>query len=74
MAYKKTDKLIEYNNQYNRENYDRVSLMLPSGKKAIIKKALKDGESVNGFINALIDKELAARGFGISDKSPTEEQ
>ena len=69
MAYKKTEKLIQYNNEYNRNNYDRVSLMLPTGKKEIIKSALHDGESVNGFINALIDKELAARGFGISDSA-----
>ena len=68
MAYKKTDKLIEYNNQYNKEKYDRFSLMLPKKKKDQIKAALRDGESVNGFINALIDKELAARGYGISDR------
>ena len=74
MAYKKTDKLIQYNNEYNKNNYDRVSLMLPAGKKETIKKALKDGESVNGFINTLIDRELAARGYGISDNLPSEEQ
>ena len=73
MAYKKTDKLIQYNNEYNRNNYDRVSLMLPSGRKDTIKKALKDGESVNSFINVLIDKELAARDFGNSDTVPTGE-
>lgn len=73
MAYKKTDKLIEYNNQYNKEKYDRFSLMLPKGKKSMIQQALKDGESVNGFINALIDKELAARGFGISDPADKQE-
>ncbi len=66
MAYKKTKKLIQYNNEYNRNNYDRVSLMLPAGKKEIIKNALRDGESVNSFINVLIDKELAARGYGNS--------
>ncbi len=73
MAYKKTEKLIQYNNEYNRNNYDRVSLMLPAGKKEIIKNALRDGESVNSFINVLIDKELAARGFGNSDTVPAEE-
>ncbi|MGN0488204.1 MAG: hypothetical protein ACI4HO_02950 [Ruminococcus sp.] len=56
MAYKKTDKLIEYNNKFNKENYDRVSLMLPKGKKDIIKdKAKENGESVNAFINRAID-------------------
>lgn len=56
MAYKKTDKLIKYNNDFNRANYDRVSLMLPKGKKEVIKnKARNNNESVNAFINRAID-------------------
>ena len=69
MAYKKTDKLIEYNNNYNREKYDRVSLMLPKGQKEDIQNALLPGETVNGFIKTLIDAELkrrAAGSYGIS--------
>ena len=60
MAYKKTDKLIEYNNNYNREKYDRFSLMLPKGKKEEIQKALKKtgDKSINFFVNRLIDEEL----------------
>lgn len=59
MPYKKTDKLIKYNNDFNKENYDRVSLMLPKGKKERIQEYVKQtGESVNGFINRLIDREL----------------
>ena len=56
MAYKKTDRLIAYNNQYNKDKYDRFSLMLPKGKKEVIQnEAKKNGESVNAFINRAID-------------------
>lgn len=59
MAYKKTDKLIKYNNQFNKDNYDRISLMIPKGKKEVIQLCAKvDGESINGFINRLIDAEI----------------
>ena len=59
MAYKKTDKLIKYNNQFNKDNYDRISLMIPKGTKEVIQLCAKvDGESVNGFINRLIDAEI----------------
>lgn len=61
MSYKKTDKLIKYNNEYNKQNYDRISLMLPKGKKALIQQAAKvQGISANQFINAQIDKQLDA--------------
>lgn len=56
MPYKKTKKLIEYNNEFNKQAYDRVSLMLKKGKKEIVqKKARENGESVNAFINRAID-------------------
>lgn len=59
MAYKKTDELIKYNNQFNKDNYDRISLMIPKGKKGVIQLCAKvDGESVNRFINRLIDAEI----------------
>ena len=56
MAYKKTERLIKYNNDYNREKYDRVNLVLKKGKKeAIQKQAAANNESVNAFINRAID-------------------
>lgn len=72
MAYKKTDKLIKYNNQFNKDNYDRVSLMIAKGKKEQIQALAKsNGESLNGFINRLIDAEIERMGgtSGISDES-----
>ena len=56
----------KWNDANLKERYDRIQLVVPKGKKEIIQNALRDGESVNGFINALIDKELAARGCGFS--------
>ena len=56
MAYKKTDKLIKYNNAYNAENYERISLLVKKGKKEIIQRRAKESElSVNAFINFAID-------------------
>lgn len=42
-------------NRYNAKAYDRVSLMLPKGRKADIEAfARAHGESVNGLVNALL--------------------
>ena len=63
MAYKDKSKAIEYNNEYNRDAYDRVSLMLPKGQKAIIKAhADAHGESLNGFINRAIKETMERDG------------
>lgn len=48
-------------NKYMKQNYDRINLTLHKGKKAIIQDyAAAHGESVNGFINRLIDEELSS--------------
>lgn len=73
MAYKKTDKLIKYNNQFNKENYDRISLMIAKGKKEEIQALAKaNGESVNGFINRLIDAEIERMERDGTDKQDTD--
>ena len=54
MAYKDVKDAYKYNNDFNREKYDRISLMVKSGKKEII-KAKANNESVNAFINRAID-------------------
>ena len=51
------------NKKWNDENlnklYDRVSVLVPKGKKDIIKShAEQNGESVNGFINRAIDETM----------------
>ncbi len=68
MAYKDKSAAIKYNNEYNKQAYDRINLTVPKGKKEEIQTAAQsNGESVNAFINRLIDTELEriARGGGI---------
>ena len=52
---KKFDK-IKYNNQYNGNKYDRVSLMLPKGQRDILKDiAIQKGyRGITGLVNDLI--------------------
>lgn len=55
MAYKDKSKLIAYNNQYNAEKYDRVTIMLPQGEKENLKSyAAAHNESVNSFVKRAI--------------------
>ena len=45
--------------KYVKNNYDRIEVTVPKGKKDIIKAhAESKGESVNGFINRAIDEEI----------------
>lgn len=49
----------KWQNDYIDKTYDRINLTVPKGNKEIIKEAAyRCGESVNGFINRLIDAEL----------------
>lgn len=46
-------------NKYKRANYDRMEMLVPKGKKEIIKAHAESmGESVNGFINRAIDNQI----------------
>ncbi len=46
-------------NRYNAKAYDRVSIMLPKGRKqAVEAHARERGESVNGLVNALIRADM----------------
>lgn len=46
-------------NKYMKENYDRVNLTMPKGKKAEVQAhAEAMGESVNAFINRAIDETM----------------
>lgn len=59
MAYKDKSTAIKYNNEFNKKAYDRINLTVPKGKKDIIQNIAQiNGESVNAFINRLIDTEL----------------
>ena len=46
-------------NKYNAKAYDRIGLMVPKGRKEEIKAYAEScGESINGFINRLIEQEM----------------
>ena len=50
-------------NKYVKNNYDRVNVTMPKGKKETIQAhAVAQGESVNGFINRAIDHEMERDG------------
>ena len=45
--------------KYVKQNYDRLELTVPKGRKAEIKvHAEARGESVNGFVNRAIDEAM----------------
>ena len=46
-------------NKYVKNNYDRINVTMPKGRKDIIQAhAEAHSESVNGFINRAIDHEM----------------
>ena len=50
----------DYKNNWQRENVDRVNLLVPKGKKSEIKDHAEHfGESLNGFINRAITETMA---------------
>jgi hypothetical protein len=59
VARKEAKDTYDYNNDFNKNNYDRISLMLPKGSKAILKDvAASEGIKVNALIRRAIDREL----------------
>lgn len=58
MAFKDKARMIEYNNQFSRENYDRIGLMVPKGQK----KAIQDAAQTAGMsVNEYVKKAVAAQ-------------
>ena len=63
MAYKDKSRMFEYGNQYNRENYDRVTVMLPKGDGAELKRiAAEMGISVGEYIRGAIKEKRERDG------------
>ena len=49
----------EYKNNWQKENVDRINLIVPKGQKEAIKAhAEARGESVNGFVNRAISEAM----------------
>lgn len=58
MTEKKFDQ-IKYQNEYNKKNYDRMEIVMPKGKKAIIKEMAKaSGQSMSEYINQAIEERM----------------
>ena len=61
MAYKDKEQLIKYNNDYNRQNYERISVLVKSGDREQIRAAADaQGESLNAYINKAIQMRMDA--------------
>ena len=53
------NKATDYKRKFNAENYDRMEITVPKGKKAEIKAyAETKGKSINGFVNEAIDETM----------------
>ena len=51
-------------NKWNKENYDRIELVIPKGDKEKIKVAADaSGESVNGYIKTATKQRMEREGF-----------
>ena len=52
-------------NKYMKNNYDRINVTMPKGKKETIQAhADAQGQSVNAYINAAIDEKMAQESVG----------
>lgn len=51
---------VKYNNAFNKEAYDRVSINFPKGQKAVIEEhwRAKGYKSLNSYVNALIKADM----------------
>ncbi len=50
---------INYQNKYIAEKYDRFTATFPAGKKDVYREqAAKNGESLNAYINRLIEEDI----------------
>lgn len=59
MAFKDRKKELSYIAQYQKDNYDRITVMAPRGTKDQIKKAAElKGMKISGFVLDCVQKEL----------------
>lgn len=57
-AVEKLQKQYARQNEFIKNNYDRIALTTPAGTKDRIKAVIGSNASVNAWINSLIEKEL----------------
>lgn len=67
---KQKEKQLKRQNEYNKINYDRITILLPKGQKAALEEIAKNRgfKSVTDYIKVLIDqdktKEALKQDFG----------
>jgi hypothetical protein len=55
---------IQYNKEYNSKQYDRLSIIVPSGKKAILQARAKEySMSLNEFILKAVEDQYYIDGL-----------
>ena len=74
-AVEKLQKQYARQNDFIKNNYDRIALTTPAGTKERIKAVIGSGASVNAWINSLIEKELKKqeKKQAASDQEKTEQ-
>ena len=59
-------------NKYVKNNYDRINVTMPKGKKETIQShAEAKGQSVNAYINTAIDEKMAQEAVGAPTRPAT---
>lgn len=59
-------------NKYVKNNYDRINVTMPKGKKETIQShAEAQGQSVNAYINTAIDEKMAQEAVGVPTRPTT---
>lgn len=59
MAEQKGKSQTRAKNKYNAKTYDNLRIIVPKGKKDVIKAfAESKGKSINGFVNEAIDEKM----------------
>ena len=58
-AKRKLEEQYKRQNEYNKKNYERVSLMFPSGKREKVRVAASaEGKSLNAYILEAIEEKM----------------
>ena len=58
MAWKDKSAMIEYNNNFNREKYDRITVMLPKGYRDKLRSVVGEHGSITAYIKDAIDAKM----------------
>lgn len=61
---KQKQKQLKRQNEYVKQNYDRIGLAIPKGQKAIIENRAKEKgfKTITEYLKALIDSDLKSPG------------